>query len=171
MAKAIRVKKSAGATGKRSNDGAETRLAQNGTGGEVEHGYHGWGRIRGVLAHAGRRMFESFLSFLSLRRRRRGGAYHAPGGVGRGVPHQPEIFVENSPFFGRGYGGPLKEIRRVSGSDTAYRTSRYGVSLPKARRRARALARTRTRVGVYTHACRRIHPHVCAYVPACAHKY
>ncbi len=54
--------------------------------------------------------------------------------------------------------GVLKEIRRISTSDTAYHTSRYGVSLPKARRRARALARTRVRVS----ACTRLNNRGCA---------
>ncbi len=66
-------------------------------------------------------------------------------------------FMANS---GKGQGRGQKEIRRVSGSDTAYRTSRYGVSLPKARRRACAPERTRA----YACACM----HICARMRTCA---
>ncbi len=57
------------------------------------------------------------------------------------------------------HGDPLKEIRRISTSDTPYHTSRYGVSLPKARRRAHTPARTRAHTRTHTrmllpvHAC------------------
>ncbi len=68
----------------------------------------------------------------------------------------------NRRFRKEGYGEVLREIRRISTSDTAYHTSRYGVSLPKARRRAHTPARTRAHARTYA----RTHPHVPAYTPA-----